>query len=152
MHYLALGAIFRGWARSASGNTAEGITLIEQGIRYFRATGTVLGLPSQLARKAEALYLADRTSEALEAINEAEALAERFEQCVNFSLLHLLRGVFLTAMGADEMQIEASFGEAIRIAKEQKSVSLEKRAEATYAEYRRQRASASGGRAFRLPL
>jgi hypothetical protein len=37
-------------------------------------------MPSNLARKAEALYLADRTSEALEAINEAEALAERFEQ------------------------------------------------------------------------
>jgi hypothetical protein len=42
--------------------------------------------------------------------------------------------------------------EAIRIAKEQKSVSLEKRAEATYAEYRRQKASGSGGRGFRLPL
>ena len=49
-------------------------------------------------------------------------------------------------MGADESQIEASFREAIRIAKEQKSISLEKRAEATYAEYRRQKASALGGR------
>jgi hypothetical protein len=57
-------------------------------------------------------------------------------------------------MGAEEMQIEASFREAIRIAKEQKSVSLEKRAEATYAEYRRQKASASEseGHGFRLPL
>jgi hypothetical protein len=45
--------------------------------------------------------------------------------------LHRLRGVFLAAMGADEAQIEASFCEAIRIAKEQKAVSLEKRAEAT---------------------
>jgi hypothetical protein len=44
-------------------------------------------------------------------------------------------------MGADETQIEDSFHNAIRIAKQQKSVSLEKRAEATYAEYRRQRAS-----------
>jgi hypothetical protein len=55
-------------------------------------------------------------------------------------------------MGAEENQIEASFCAAIRTAKEQKSVSLEKRAEATYAEYRRQKASGSGGRAFRLPL
>src|SRR5215472_6118623 len=53
VHWLALGAIFRGWARSASGNPAEGIPWIEQGIRDFRATSTVLGLPSQLARKAE---------------------------------------------------------------------------------------------------
>ena len=66
--------------------------------------------------------------------------------------LHRLRGVFLTAMGADETQIEASFREAIRIAKEQTSVSLEKRAEATYAEYRGQKASGSVGRGFRLPI
>ena len=66
--------------------------------------------------------------------------------------LHRLRGVFLTAMGADETQIEASFCEAIRIAREQKSVSLAKRAGGTYEEYRRQKASSSGGRGFRLPL
>jgi hypothetical protein len=66
--------------------------------------------------------------------------------------LHRLRGVFLAAMGAEETQIEASFGAAIKIAREQKSISLEKRAEATYAEYRRQKASTSGGRGFRLAL
>ena len=66
--------------------------------------------------------------------------------------LQRLRGVFLTAMDADEAQIEASFCAANRIAREQKSVSLEKRAEATYAEYRRQKASGAGGRGFLLPL
>ena len=54
-------------------------------------------------------------------------------------------------MGADETQIEALFQEAIRIAKEQKSISLEKRAEATGAEYRRQKASGSGGRSHEKP-
>jgi hypothetical protein len=102
--------------------------------------------------KAEALHLADRTSEALEAIKEAEALVERFEERFWCAELHRLRGVFLAAVGANEAEIEASFCEAIRIAKGQKSVSLAKRAEATYAEYRRQKASASAGRGFRLPL
>jgi hypothetical protein len=60
--------------------------------------------------------------------------------------------VLLAAIAADEIQIEASFGEAIRIAWEQKSVLLEKRAEATYAEYCRQKASGSARREFRLPL
>ena len=151
-HWLVLGSIFRGWARSAFGNTKEGISWIEDGIRDYRATGVIIGLPIVLGMKAEALHLADRTSEALEAIKEAEALVERYEERRLFPELHRLRGVFLTAMGADETQIEASFGEAIRVAKEQKSVSLEKRAEATYAEYRRQKASGSGGRGFRLPL
>jgi hypothetical protein len=111
----------------------------------------VLGLPYYLALKAEALYL-DRTSEALEAINEGEALVERFEQRLVLSRLHRHRGVFLTALGAEETQIEASFCEAIRIAREQKSTMLEKCAEGTYVEYRRQKGSGSGGRGFRLPL
>ena len=91
-HFLTLGSIYRGWARSASGNTAEGIPWIEQGIRDLRATGTLLDLPFFLARKAEALHLADRTSEALEAINEAVAIAERFEHGYFSAELHRLGG------------------------------------------------------------
>ena len=79
-HWLAVGAILRGWARSASGDTAEGIAWIEDGIRDYRATGAMLVMPYFLALKAEALHLADRTSEALEAIKEAEALVERSEE------------------------------------------------------------------------
>ena len=43
-HWLALGAILRGWARSASGDTAEGISWIEDGIEDYRATGAIAGL------------------------------------------------------------------------------------------------------------
>ena len=66
--------------------------------------------------------------------------------------LHRLRAVFLAAIGADGTQIEASLREAICTAKEQKSISLEKRAESTFAEYRRQKASGLEGRGFRLAL
>ena len=58
--------------------------------------------------------------------------SERFENRYWCAELHRLRGVFLAAMGADEAQIEASLSAAITTAKQQKSVSLEKRAEATY--------------------
>jgi len=98
------------------------------------------------------LYLADRISEGLEAIKDAERLAETSGERWWCAELHRLHAVFLTAIGADETQIEASFCQAIGTARDQKSVSLEKRAEATYAEYRRQKASESGGRGFRLPL
>ena len=152
VRWLPGGEVLRGWARSASGDTAEGISLIEDGIEDNRATGSTLMVPLFLALKAEALHLADRTSEALEAIREAEALAERFEGRWWSAELHRLRGVFLTAMGADDAQIEASFCKAISTAKQQKSISLATRAEATYEEYRRQKASALEGHGFRLPL
>jgi serine/threonine protein kinase/tetratricopeptide (TPR) repeat protein len=150
--WLAIGTIFRGWARSVSGDPAKGISLIEEGIDDWRATGSVLVVPYFLALKAESLHFADRVSEALKAIIEAETSAEEREERYWSAELHRLRGVFLTALGAEETQIEATFCEAIRIAKEQKSISLEKRAKVTYAEYRRQKASGSGGRGFRLPL
>jgi serine/threonine protein kinase/predicted ATPase len=149
--WLALGVIFRGWVHSALGETAEGVVWIEQGIRDLRTSGLTLDTPSLLAIKAEALHLADRTSEALEVIKEAEAMAERSEERFWCAELHRLRGVFLADMGGDETDIDASFCEAIRIAKEQKAISLATRADASYAEYRRQKASTSGG-GFRLPL
>ena len=92
--------------------------------------------------------LSPRTS----GIKEAEGLVESSGERWWCAELHRLRGVFLTALGADETQIEPAFCAAIRTAKQQKSLSLAKRAEASYAQYRSQKASGSGGRGFRLPL
>ena len=150
--WLAGAKVVRGWARSVSGDTAEGIAWIEHGIENMRAAGWTLCLPYALSVKAEALHLADRDSEAIETLREAEALAEAHEERWWCAELHRLRGVFLTAVGAEETEIEASFCEAISTAKQQKSISLAKRGEATYAEYRRQKATAPGGRGLRLPL
>ena len=150
--WLACGEVSRGWARSASGDTDQGIASINDGIRDYRATGSILIMPCWLVLKAEALHLANRTSDALSALAEAEAVAQRTEERECFAELHRLRGVFLAAIGADEAQIGASFWAAIKIATEQKSTSLAKRAEATYAEYRRQKVRATGGREFRLPI
>jgi hypothetical protein len=44
----------RGWARSASGDTAEGISWILDGIDDWRATGSIQSVPYYLALKAEA--------------------------------------------------------------------------------------------------
>ena len=153
-HWLAIGEVFRGWARCASSSTVEGLSWIEDGIEDYRATGSISLVPFSLALKAQALHLADRTSDALQAIRKAEAIVEITGGRFMSSELHRLRGVFLAAVGVDDTKIEASFCETIRIAREQKSISLTKRAEATYAEYRQRKGKASGlgGRGFRLPL
>jgi serine/threonine protein kinase/tetratricopeptide (TPR) repeat protein len=151
-YWLACGEVSRGWARSALGDPDQGIASIDDGIRDYRATGSILNMPCWLVLKAEALHLASRTSEALAAIAEAETVAQRTEERESFAELHRLRGVFLANLGRDAVQIETSFRKSIRIAKEQKSVSLATRAEASYAEYQRQKGSGLGGRGFRLPL
>jgi tetratricopeptide (TPR) repeat protein len=148
--HLAEGNLHRGWARSASGDTATGIPEIEQGVRDFRSTGTLLSLPYYLGLKAEALYFGGRTSDALETINEAEKIVERSEERQWSAELHRLRGVFLAAMGADENAIEACFCKAIGTARELKSVPLARRAEASLAEYRHQKMTGSHGQKLRL--
>ena len=151
-NWLPGGIVLSGWARSASGDTTGGIRRIEDGIRDYQAIGAILRLPYFLALKAEALHLANRTVEALEAIRQAEAVVERCEGRWWCAELHRLRAVFLAAMNGDEAHIDAAFCAAISTAKHQKSVSLAMRAEASYAEYRCRKASASGGRGFQLPL
>jgi tetratricopeptide (TPR) repeat protein len=140
--FLAGGEVFRGWVRSSCGDASEGLAWIEGGIEGWQATGAIMAMPYYLGLKAEALHLANRTSEAIEAITEAEAVAERREERWSSAELHRLRGVFLAAIGADECQIDASFRTAISTAQQQKSVSLVTRAGASYAEYRHQKARA----------
>jgi Protein kinase domain/NACHT domain len=151
-YWLAGGKVLRGWARSASGDTAEGILWIEEGIREYQAMRAIRGVTDCLVLKAEALHFADRTFEALEAIRLAEELVERSGARWFYAEVHRLRGVFLTAIEGEAREIEVSFCEAMRIAKEQHSISLQKRAESTYAEYCRQKASAAPGHGLRLPL
>ena len=62
--------------------------------------------------KGRSLHLAERTSDALEAMREAEALVEKSEQRWWSAELHRLRGVFLTSLGAEEAQIDGAFCEA----------------------------------------
>jgi tetratricopeptide (TPR) repeat protein len=140
--WLAGGKVLGGWARSAAGDPAGGISWINEGIQDFRATGAIRGTPGWLLLKAEALHFAERNSEALETLEEAHALIESYEERWPASELHRLRAVLFAVTGRDNTEIDASFRVAISTAKQQKSLSLEKRAEATYAEYRRHKASA----------
>jgi tetratricopeptide (TPR) repeat protein len=134
-YFLAVGTILRGWARGASGSTAQGMSWIEDGMETLRASGSMFGILSLLALKAEALHFADRTPEAVEAIKEAEQLAEKTEGRWWCAELYRLRGVFLKSLGANEGGIQEAFCKAISIARQQKSTSLATRAEASYAEY-----------------
>ena len=102
----------------------------------------MLAMPYYLALKAEALQIADRDADALRAISEAMAIAERTEERWWLAELHRLRGLGLASVGANRTDIEEALRQAVDIAERQKSISLARRAEATYAEYGRQQAGA----------
>ena len=76
-HWLAGGIALRGWARSVSGDTAVGISWIKEGIKDLWEVGTTPVIPFLLALKAEALHLADRTSEVLQAIKQADVCRQK---------------------------------------------------------------------------
>ncbi len=139
VHWVAVGEVFRGWTRSVSGHATEGVLLIDEGIRDYQATGSVVWMPLLLALRAEALDLAGRTAEALQEITKADALVETTDVRCWCAELHRLRGLFLAKLGADESAIEKALHDAIHSASQQKSISLGKRAEEAYAEYQRQR-------------
>jgi predicted ATPase len=109
--WLAAGEILHGWGLSVAGHGAAGVSRIEEGINGWRASGLGFVVSFWLALKAEALYLANRTQEALAAIKEAEELVERSGERFYFAELHRLRGVFLTALGAEETEIGLRFGQ-----------------------------------------
>jgi tetratricopeptide (TPR) repeat protein len=139
--WLAGGSVLRGWARDALGNSSQALVWIEDGLSDLRAIGANLFLPLYLGLKADVLHSANRNSEALEAIAEAEALVERFEVWSCAVDLRRMRGVLLTNVGGSQEQVEAAFGEAINLAKQQESISLLKRAEASYQECCRKEAA-----------
>jgi len=56
-YWMATGTIFRGWARSVSGDTAQGISWIEEGIEDFRETGVTPSVPYWLALKGRSFAL-----------------------------------------------------------------------------------------------
>jgi tetratricopeptide (TPR) repeat protein len=129
-------AILRGWAQSALGDTTRGVSSVEHGIEAWRANSVIIDLSLWLALKAESLHLAGLTLEALEALTEAEELIQRSEERYWCAELHRLRAVFLSAVGTDQIKIEASFHAAIKTAQEQKSISLVRRAKESYSEWR----------------
>jgi hypothetical protein len=138
--------------RSIAGLFTRGISWINDGIEELHTSGVLLPISGLLGAKAEALYLANRTSEALATIVEAETLVERTEARWWSAEFYRLRAIFLTAMGADEAEIERAFQDAISTSKQQKSTSLRKRAETSHAEYRRRVTNTSAEHGFRLPL
>jgi predicted ATPase len=129
--WLAAALIIRGWALAERGEAAHGIAELRHGLNAWMATGGAIQRTYNLALLAEALGQEGRIDEGLgvlaEALGQVDHTAEAFHQAE----LYRLRGEFLLRQGPADVACraaEASFRQALDIARRQQARSLELRA------------------------
>ena len=133
--FLLLGEIYRGWLLAERGQRDEGAALIQHGLAVYQAIGSELGRPTFLGILSEVLSELGRFDEARAAIAEAFETGERTGLHYWDAELHRLRGALVLrepepAGGRKpaERAAEASFQEALAIARRQQAKGLELRA------------------------
>ena len=124
----AKGAIFRGWARALREDVAAGLNEMLDAIASEQNTDTPGDFTVYYEMLAEIYGLAGRYDEALDALDEAFAQAERCGIVFWNAELHRRRGELLLASGADDSAALACFEEALACARAHEARSLELRA------------------------
>jgi predicted ATPase len=124
---LNMGIVFRGWALAQQGRMEEGIAEMHQALVSNRSMGVGMGGPERLLHLAEAYGKAEQPEEGLPLVTEALEASRYTGECIYSAEIHLGRGELLLAQG-DEAGAEASFSEAIEVAREQSAKSWELRA------------------------
>src|SRR5712691_10608187 len=119
----------RGWALTACGHGEEGRAQIQQGLAAYQATGATRDRPYNLALLAEASAQEGQTTEGLEALAEALATLPKSGARWWEAELYRLRGELLLQHAvAQPGEAEASFQQALAVARRQQAKSLELRA------------------------
>jgi predicted ATPase len=128
-HWIAVGALMRGWALAYQGQAQEGIEQITRGFRAHRATVAAIAGSYFLALLAEAYGMQGEPEAGLtvltEALTRAETIGERWYE----SELYRLKGELLLQQSSDnDTEAETCFQHAISIAQSQQAKSWELRA------------------------
>ena len=122
----AWGTVLHGWADT---DQTAGITQMRQGLDTLLTIGTVLFRPYLLALCAEGHGAVGQCAEGLHILDEALGLVENNRQRLHEAELYRLRGELLLQQSvSDEQQAEASFRQALDIARHQQAKSWELRA------------------------
>jgi predicted ATPase len=120
--------IRRGWALAEQGRLEEGIAYMQQGLAVLHAMGGELTRPHTLCLLAEANGKMGKIEKGLALLSEALAgvanNGERFWEAE----LYRVKGELLRKQGEGEAEVEASFRQAVEIARRQSAKSLELRA------------------------
>jgi predicted ATPase len=132
-YWQAQAVILGGSALAKQGQTGEGIQQINHGLAAYRRTGAVLWLGYHLTLLAEAYCRAGETMNGLSVLAEARTASNQSGERYYEAELHRLKGELLKTHGKVqnrkfELEAEACFRKAIKVARRQKAKSLELRA------------------------
>jgi predicted ATPase len=128
LYYLSGGSVLRGWALAERGRSGEGIAQIRQGFDTGGATRAHWRAYS-LALLAEAYGKGGNFTEGLAALAQALTVGEETGIRIYEPEMHRLKGEFLLALDPENAaDAEASFRQAVAIARRQQAKSLELRA------------------------
>jgi tetratricopeptide (TPR) repeat protein len=97
--YSACSEILLGWSRAQVGDLTGGVYLMSQGLSGWRASGTVLHVPTLAALLADALLDASRLAEAAAVLEDALGLAIAHHELYAIAELHRLCGRLALAEG-----------------------------------------------------
>jgi class 3 adenylate cyclase/predicted ATPase len=127
--FRTLGTALLGWALCHQGQTGKGIEQLLEGLSSYRATGGRQWLPCGYAQLAEACWKGGQIEDGLSATDEALALVEKTGERWWETEIYRLKGHLLLVQSPDhEAEAEKYFRQAIEIARERKTKSLELKA------------------------
>jgi predicted ATPase len=125
--WRAMAIANRGWCLAALGQPEQGIPLVASGLREYHATGNTQFTPLLLTTLADAHRIAGNPQAGLKQLAEAERLAEATRERTVLSETLRLRGDLLL-LTDDRGGAEASFTDAIAVARRQAARLFELRA------------------------
>src|SRR4029453_6553191 len=159
--FLAQGMIFRGWAlaersgepEAGQGQREEGIAQMRQGLAVWQATGAKVFRPYGLALLAEASAHVGQIEEGITLLGEALAVAHDTGERRWEAELHRLKGELLLgrATGQDA-EAEACFHQALAVARQQQTKSLELRAAVSLSRLWQQQGKRAEARELLAPI
>jgi predicted ATPase len=129
--WLAGGTIIGGWALAAGGDQRAGLARLRQGLRDWRATGSVTYMTYYLGLLAAALQHQSEVEQAAATVEEALALATQTDERMVEAELLRLRGELRLASTSDPANLslaEVDFRRALQVATRQQARSLVLRA------------------------
>jgi tetratricopeptide (TPR) repeat protein len=132
-HWIALGSFNRGWSLSRLGKITDGLPYLLEGLKGWRSMGAEMAVPTFQVLLGEIYLTAGKFKEALAAVEDGLAIAERNNDRHYDAELYRLKGELLLRRSkqssiSNTKEAEPCFQLAIDIARKQKARTLEIRA------------------------